>query len=62
MQICPLCHRSHNDEPSPGRARVCILCYSVVPDAYVGGPAPVKPKKRSKQTPKPIEYRPPKTE
>lgn len=53
MPLCPYCHKPHDDAPTAGRARVCAACHA----AAGSSPAKSKPskKRRSKQTPAPIE-------
>jgi hypothetical protein len=61
LTICPLCHRHHDDEPSAGRARVCIKCFGGPPAAT----KIVKPRRRPSphaRTPAPPPEPPPKTE
>lgn len=56
MQLCPLCHKPHDDPPTAGRARVCEGC------CLPGGPSQARSKpnkkRRSKQTPVPLEAPP----
>ncbi len=59
--VCPLCHQPHSDPPTVHRSRICCKCYDTAL-AQTAGPKPPAKKRRSKQTPKPIEETPPKTE
>ena len=61
MPICPLCNKPHSDPPSVNRSRVCCKCYDAALER-AAGPQPPPKKRRSKQTPKPIEDLPPRTE